>query len=368
MVDDTLKTSNQKRSSNSILLGFIGLVASTYVGLTLYSNYRVSNIKFQQVKPGKVNIVGFELGRGFRIIVANQVAQLVEGGDSKNSGSIERVPMRDLLQTLQGNEEALGRFVMTVNDMRENDLPPTRVYWTEEQLKGAMEGDSTLKKKLESDLNMTLEGRPLDQFRPSTMWNGIVIRMKVPVTVNVGGEKKVLKGEVLMPYKPQFLSRIEKQVQEKANLDEKTMTGYYIEEAKKVLASKQAEPVIPALIGFISASRKQQLAEAPTRILGSATVIISDQMIQDASYETVPTNKGNLYNMKLQLSNEGRDQLWYYSKGRVGAQILLVADGIAIAAPRITQELAATDLDITQLEDEGLVKDALEMIKGNKQK
>ena len=69
-----------------------------------------------------------------------------------------------------------------------------------------------------------------------------------------------------------------------------------------------------------------------------------------------------MFDLSVDVSDEGRRRLWKYSKERVGTQLLLVADGIPIAAPRIQHELAQDSLTITQMEDEVLVRDAVEML------
>jgi hypothetical protein len=57
-------------------------------------------------------------------------------------------------------------------------------------------------------------------------------------------------------------------------------------------------------------------------------------------------------------SDEGRKRLWKYSINEVGSQILLLVDGIAIAAPRIQHPLTQSQLSIKGLPDEVLVSDA----------
>ena len=64
----------------------------------------------------------------------------------------------------------------------------------------------------------------------------------------------------------------------------------------------------------------------------------------------------------INLTDEGRMRLWKYSVGRVESHLLLVADGIPIAAPIIRDELREGELTITQMEDEALVKDAVDAL------
>jgi preprotein translocase subunit SecD len=69
-----------------------------------------------------------------------------------------------------------------------------------------------------------------------------------------------------------------------------------------------------------------------------------------------------LHDLTINMTEEGRRRLWQYSKSRVGTQLLLIADGIAIAAPRIQHELAQGNLTITQMRDEVLLRDATDML------
>jgi hypothetical protein len=75
-----------------------------------------------------------------------------------------------------------------------------------------------------------------------------------------------------------------------------------------------------------------------------------------------------MHDLTVKLTPEGRDRLWQYSRGRVNSQLLLIVNGIAIAAPRIQHELAQGELTITQMPDEVLVRDAVEIINENNRK
>ncbi len=61
--------------------------------------------------------------------------------------------------------------------------------------------------------------------------------------------------------------------------------------------------------------------------------------------------------LTIEMTDEGRRRLWQYSEDKIGTQLLLIVDGVAIAAPKISHELAQGELTITQMADEGLVKE-----------
>ena len=113
----------------------------------------------------------------------------------------------------------------------------------------------------------------------------------------------------------------------------------------------------------------EQRLEIPRRLLASATVVLNERSITDASSRDYPSNDGKtLSDLTVNLTDEGRRRLWKFSKDRVGDQILLVADDVAIAAPRIEHELALSEFTVTQLRDKVLVDGAVATIKGSKGK
>lgn len=371
---------NKPRTSIKIAIGFAAVALAIFYGPRLYSDWRVGQIQLHEIEPGAVNIVGVDLGKGFRIVVANQMAQLRQvsaadsmkqgsggvGGDEQDSDQAtrkSRIPMREMMRSLQGNEEALSRFTMVLNDFHEDSLPPERIYWTAEDLKRALSGDVALKTKLVNDLNINLDGSPLPEIRVKSLEDGIVMKLPVPVKVNVAGVQKTLTATVLIPYKPKLLLRVESSVEKKSNLTNEIILGYYLEECKKVEANPALrENVVGALREYLDPKSLAQMAEPAERVLSSATIVINESMITKASYNSYSSTNGKLQDLSIELTGEGSDRLWKYSKGRVGTQLLLVADGIPIAAPRIQHELSQRSLDITQLPDEVLVREATDLI------
>lgn len=373
-----VRTSNQKRASTKIVIGFVIILAAIFGGSNLYSNYRISKMTFDPIAPGEVNIVGVDVGKGFRIIVANQIAQLVErdpGSDDQvnadhaqaEDSNKRRVPIREMLQSLQGNEEALGKFVMTINGLSENDLPAHRVIWDDSDIQKAFDGDPVLKKKLESDLNMNLDGSPMNEFRPSAMWDGIVLRAHVPVNVKVGKEMKKLIAPVLIPYKTGLMAGLDRELGQESNLTREKMAGHYAAAVQKLLETKKKEDLKEPIMSVIGTKHIEELAAGPERILGSATVVLNENQITKASYDSYDSPRGKMHNLNIELNSEGVDRMWSYSRGRVGSQLLVVANGIAIAAPKISHELSASSLQIDKLQDEVLVRDAVDMINKRKE-
>lgn len=161
------------RSSTKLAIGFAIVAGGGLYGYDFAMHRAIMGEHFEPVKPSQVNLVGINAGAGFKIIVANQMAQLVEAsdqfqgqesdGEGATSGSIKkRIPIREMLEVLKGNQDALGPFLMKVNDKDENDSwPPIRVEWTAERVRKALDGDKAEEAKLVHDLNINLDGTPL---------------------------------------------------------------------------------------------------------------------------------------------------------------------------------------------------------------
>jgi hypothetical protein len=319
------------RQSTKIAIGFVVLSGLGYGAYTAAINMAIANAHFAPVPPAEVNLVGIDTGGKYKIIVSNEIAQLVEasdtfGGDaaqgSGESGATEgavkkRIPIKDLLLVLKGDSKALGDFVMTMNEMKEDNLPSIRVVWRADKIRQALNGDKALQAKLESDLVTRLDGSPLGKVRPSAIENGIVIEAPVTVSVNINGKITKVVGYVLDPFKTHLVTTVESRYADK-NYNQNMQLGYYTQEARALVDDpKKREDVRQSLLDKIS----DQLA-----------------------------------------AQRVRRRLWKYSRDKVGTQILLVADGVAIAAPRIQHVLAEGELTITQMRDKPLVTDAVDRI------
>ena len=369
------------RLSTKIGLTAVALAAGGYYGVGALSSAMIRNEQFTPIAPGRVNLVGINPGAGYRIIIANDVAQLVEtqggfgGKETGNEGATEgaikkRVPMREVLGVLRGDGSMLGPLVMKMNDQSEKeDWPPVRVDWSKADLEKAISGDPRLKTKLEKDLNVHLDGTPLVPLNRNSLENGIFVHAPVSLTLDIGGKPTVVRGETVAPYKPSLIKATEAHYQDKSNVDNAMIAGYYAQEARDVMAHPdRRENVAEALKGMISDATMQSKLEAPRRILQNATVVLNESFITDASYRSYPSNDGKtLCDLTVTLNDQGRRRLWKYTAGkdRVGRQILLVADDVAISAPRIEHELALSEFTVTQMQDETLVKEAVASIKAS---
>src|SRR5688500_2677862 len=80
---EAARTRYKPRSSTRIAIGFVVTLAAIYFGFKAYSSYRVDGMSFTPLTPGELNIIGVDTGAGFQIIVANQIAQLVQASESE---------------------------------------------------------------------------------------------------------------------------------------------------------------------------------------------------------------------------------------------------------------------------------------------
>lgn len=357
--------------STKILIGAVVVMGLGWFGYNQITGAMILNEKFTPIKPDRVNIVGIDTSAGYYIIVANQVAQLVLGERSKNfeapehgssGGDAEkkrRVPIRELLLSLEGDEKALARLVMSLNELSDAELPSYPVIWKAEDMRKALSGDKALRTKLEQDLNVTLEGSPTASLKVSGIQEGIVIESPVSVKVPIEGKQTVLTAIIREEFRSRFMAELDNTLSDKKELTPAMITGYYRDAAQKLLDNPdRRENVRSTLEGRIDPKRLAQLAELPERVLNSVTVIVNSSLMESATSKEYAASDGKpLFDITVKVTEEGRKRLWQYSKRHVGAQILVVWDGIAVAAPTISHELAFPEVTISQLTDPTLASD-----------
>jgi hypothetical protein len=373
----------KKYSSIKIAVGFVLLVGIVYFGYQLIAARLVDSKHFPDIAPGKVTLLGIRPGLGYKIVVSNEIAQLVQGNSQLAAGDMSasddvgegdssdkrRIPLKETLQSLQGNAEALGILITTMDDdlrKAKENIPPQPVIWNAEDVQKALDGDKALTDKLEHDMNVKLDGTPTDYITRNGLYKGIVLRIPVPVKVRVGATDTVLTGHVLMPYRASFTKRVEKALQEKGGLSpsDEMIKGYYLEEVTNLKDKPgNREKISDVLKQNISSDTVQEYAEAAERVLAHSQVVLNDSHVDGSTMDQFEGPRGKpIYNLNLSLTEEGRERLWQYSRHNVGNQLLLICNGIAIAAPTIRHELAQSTITVTQMSDPGLVQEAMDVI------
>lgn len=365
--------------STRLVLIVAVVIAALYYGWNYFGSMWILSRHFSDIPPGRVSLIGIK-NAGYKIIVANRVAQLVEAkndklgedsGGSDSEGATEgaikkRIPISEMLGALQGKTDDLSKFVSKLNDLAPDESWPTvRVVWQAEDIQKALAGDPELKKKLVHDLNVDLDGTPLPYLSVSALENGIIVDTPVHVKVQVGPTKQTLIAHVQRPFLPNIMRATQKEYSEKASVTREMMLGYYLQHAK----GDKKQDVRKTLESLSSEKSLKDEVERAESVLSTATVVVNDSLIDKASYHVSPVGTQKFYTMVVHVTEEGRQRLWQYSKLHPGDQILLVSDGVAIAAPRIRHDLWTSDFDISQMPDEILVQDAVNSVnEAHKQK
>lgn len=360
------------RSSTKIAIGFVGVLVAAYAGYNAWAVYELGRTNFAPLQPGVVNLVAITRGAGYRIVVANEIAQLVEGDapqfgapqsrtdTTSEVGSGKRIPIDDMLGSLRGDPASLGRLVMRLNDLKSDAIPTDAVRWNMADVQRALAGDSGLRARLVKDLNVSLDGRPMPYIRPAALERGIVIECPVQVPVRLGASVRKLQALIRQPFKAQLLKDLEARFA-RVEAGKEQLVGYYRELAQQALDEPaKRENVARVLAELTSPRRLDGLASAPARILSNATIVVTQDQIAGSSFDSYETTDGKIaLDVNIDLTNEGRLRLWKYSRGRTGFQLLFIVDGVAIAAPIIRQELATRRVTIKNMSNEKLVRKAV---------
>ncbi|MCA1998102.1 MAG: hypothetical protein LDL56_12850, partial [Armatimonadetes bacterium] len=70
------------RATQKIAIGFVALTAVVVFGYKFVTDRMVLTQRFPNLAPGKATLLGIDPGAGFRIVVANRIAGLVQGEGS----------------------------------------------------------------------------------------------------------------------------------------------------------------------------------------------------------------------------------------------------------------------------------------------
>lgn len=364
----------KKSRSSAVFVGatllLIGLV---WAALWLMPRLALSGFNPVPVKPGRIDLIAVHPESGYRIVVSNGIAHLVEFSgstkdfdvpdDTKNTENAARLPIRETLQALQGQADALGKMVMAVNKIRDEDFPNNRVVWKAEDIVTAIKGDPATRARLEKDLNTRLDGTPLDSVSLNAITSGIVIDSPVKVKVPIEGKESVIECRIQEPYKTLFVGAVQKHVDERFNVTREALAGLYKAEAMKIIDGGQKEGVVQSLEFRIAPEKLREKAANVEKILAHTRVLVNENQMRGASYVTVQgANRSILANVTLRLDEDGRMRLWKYSHEHLGFQLMLTFDGVAIAAPRIKTELAESEVNLTNVPSLDDVKSAVDFI------
>ncbi|MBS1723269.1 MAG: hypothetical protein JSS66_09990 [Armatimonadetes bacterium] len=362
------------RSAGPFVVTLGAILAAIWGYLWITPRIQLSGYRVLPVEPGQVDLIAVEKEAGYRIIVSNGIAHLVETSgnseefdapelDKQATNDAPRLPIRETLQALQGDIKALGKLVSAVNKLRNDDWPTQEVVWRSEDLEHALKSPGQLRSKLESDLNTRLDGSPLDQVSVDAVINGIVIDMPVKVAMPTPDGPKTVVCRVQEAYKTLFAGQVEGKVNEKFKITKEALAASYRDLANNLQKKGRKENVVASIESRISSQKLQELAKGPERILANIRVLVTEAMTTGASSVPYEGQNGTiLSDVTLQVNEVGRMRLWKYSHENPGFQLLLTVNGVAIAAPRITTELSGSDVKLRGVPSRDQVEEAVSFI------
>lgn len=365
------------RASYTIAIGFAAVAFLALYGYRFANDLLLSG-DFAPLKPGKVDIVGLDTSKaGFAIIVSNGIAKLIVGDkDQFKAGAMDEkaleadssekatVPIKEMQLGINGDGDALGFFVERLNHIDETSdtWPANAPVWKFETIQKALDGDHALRKKLVTDLNVQLDGTPLAQISKAAFANGILVDVPVPLQVESPKGRETVIARVRTPYRPRFMTGLETQLKGRY-YDGKTLATEYAAEARRVLGGETPRENVAGSIAALGAARRiASLAQTPQAILDSLTTVVNEDHIVKARYEPVVNSTGTTYKLIIDLDDEGKRRLYQFSRDRVNSQLLVTVNGVAIAAPFISHGLSSGEVEITRMQDEDVVRDAVETI------
>ena len=357
------------RPTTKVIATTVGLGLAIWGGMELWAVLQTNGANLEPVKAGKINLIVVDPKTGYSVRVANSVAQLFpvsKGGlsgeaSSGQEGQSRRLPIRELIRSLDGDPEALAFLTESVNNLNQGDAPLSDVVWTADDVKLALAGDVAKVKKLESDLNMKLDGTPLDSVGMYAMRNGITIQ--VPVKLTVPKFKEPVWSTIRLPYQPRFCKQVVDVIDKRFNPSKAYIIGTYSDEVRKMVESKTQEDIASALKDMVADERAARYAQTVDQILPGDIIMVNDSMLESARYRSYKDEKQReLYTLLLTVNDEARRKLWKYSRQTKDFALLVVVEGVAVSAPKIGTQLAERTVVIDGLRDKRLVQDSVDKI------
>ena len=344
-------------------------------GNELYTRLVIMRRELPRLEPGEVSLIGLKVP-GYHIVVSNGVARLSVGDPSTfgkpdiapDASTGTTIPMRGLIGTLRFDEEDAVELVTALNDIKYDLLPLEDRIWTKERIDKALAAPGPEREELEYELATALDGGGIERLNWDRLTTGIWLEVPVPLAVPAPGGTREVVAKVLIPYKTRLAGAAYRHFQtllERGGLGEDltptpgTISGVYNQALDE--AERGREDVAASLRGRFSEESTSQLAEPVLKVLNEVEVLVTEQTISDADLKAVAREdgKGDMYSITLETTGDSRDRLWQYTYRRPGAQLLLVSNGIAIAAPVVRQQIKYSTVEITGISEKKLAEEAL---------
>lgn len=366
------------RGATRIAVYFVAIAGIGYLVWNFGVCGYVASRHYPNQVPGRVDLVALDPSAGFKVFIEEGEVQLIQTGAQGFQASDSNLglagggskklylPLRALLGALQGHQKALSRFVMEVNELGPDDhWPIRRIVWKAEDIQKALNGDPQLMKKLETQLNMTMSGKPMPFLNTVALENGIIVDTPCPIQIKVGDQTKTIVARVERPFRPDFLKEVLQDYSRHGDPTKDQRAIYYANWLAKFKQGKVTSQNIGAVLeSMITPDSVSDYAKKAEKILKATHVILTNRQIENASDTSQDINGDKLYTLNLNLTNNGRMRLWKYSIQHPGGTLLLVSDGIAIAAPTVNHQLMWRQVSVSQMSDPQIVSDAVQKING----
>lgn len=361
--------------------GFV-FAATIILLFAAYFGYRwiiyavaVGDKVFPPLAPKEVSLIGIRLA-GERIIVSGGIAQLAVDEEADFQQKQERgepvgavgakIPIGGLTAALQYRPEGLEELAMALNRVEQQILPDPEATWDAADIRRALGGDAGLQQRLERDLNTTLEGEPADLISKTRTFSGIWIRLPLTAKVPAPGGPRNIEFSLTIPFSTSLVQRVRThpQVRETFDVDITTLALVY-EEVWGTMKSAGSDPPRKAIENLLSPSRMAAMVGPVERLLSRVTVLLTEDQIEGVSLQEFQTSDPDVksHTINLELTREGRDRLWQYTRRNPGTQLLLVVEGVAIAAPIVQHEMMYYTAAISNILEEDLAKNAVDLIR-----
>jgi hypothetical protein len=369
----------RKRTGVWFAVAVAAVLALWFGGNELYTRLVILRRDLPHLTPGEVSLIGLKVP-GYHIVVSNGVARLYVGDSStfarpetiSDASSGTTIPMRALVGTLRFEEDAATELVTSLNDIDYDILPLEDRVWTEEQIEKALASAGPERAQLEYDLATAVDGSGIERVNWDRLTTGIWLEVPVPLKAPSEAGTQEVVAKVLVPFKTRLATGAYMYFQsllERGGLGSNlaptagTISGVYnraLDDAERT----GKEDVAASLRRNFSPEAVNRLAEPVNKVLGEVEVLVTEKTITGATLTSAPREdgKGDIYTITLETTGDSRDRLWQYTYRRPGAQLLLVSNGVAIAAPVIQHQIKYSTVQITGISEKKLAEEALRFI------
>lgn len=359
------------------VIAVAAVIGLWFGGNELYTRLVILPREYPRLEPGKVSLIGLSVP-GYHIVVSNGIARLQVGspstfGNPTTSGpSGTAIPIRGLIGTLRFEPDAAVELVRALNGIKYEIEPLPDRIWTKKRIDEAIAAPGEARTKLEYDLATQMDGEGVERVNWDRLTTGIWLEVPVPLAVPSAGGTQTVVANVLVPYRTRLSTLAEnnlKRMLEHGGLGQnlqpsaQTIAGVY-NQALDTFELQGFEDVAASLVRFFSDDATRAMAEPALKVLREVEVLVTETTIVGAELDSTPRDDGNgeIYSILLEVTEESRDRLWQYTYKHPASQLMLISNGVAIAAPVVRHEIKYSTVEITGIAEQQLGQEALAFI------